>query len=149
MGVLIDGGASHNFIDVAWVKMRGIQTKSFDGFSVAAVGHTMECSQRIPKLEVTLGNYIVIETFYVVDVPDLNVVLGVQWLYSVGTYSTNYQIMEMEFTGAEGQKVVLRGMNTYPPTAVTSHRMEAVLRQGDIEWVAECMYYGYLQESTK
>ena len=75
-----------------------------------------------------------IETFYVVDVPDMNVVLGVQWLYS-----TNYQTMEMEFRGAEGQKVVLRGMNTYTPIAVTSHRMEAVLRQGDIEWVAECM----------
>ena len=64
----------------------------------------MECSKRIPKLKVTLGNYIVIETFYVVDVPDMNVVLGVQWLYSIGKYSTNYQTMEMEFTGAEGQK---------------------------------------------
>ena len=74
-----------------------------------------------------------IETFYVVDAPDMNVVLGFQWLYSIRKYSTNYQTMEMEFTGAEGQKVVLRGMNTYPPTPVTSHRMEAVLRQGDIE----------------
>ena len=45
----------------------------------------------------------------------------------------------MEFTGAKGQKVVLRGMNTYPPTVVTSHRMEEVLQKGDIEWVAECM----------
>ena len=102
VGVLIDGGASHNFIDVAWVKRRGIQTESFDGFSVAATGHTMECSQRIPKLKVTLGNYTVIETFYVVDVTDMNVVLGVQWLYSIGKYSTNYQTMEMEFTGAKG-----------------------------------------------
>ena len=33
----------------------------------------------------------------------------------------------------------MRGMNTYPPTAATSHRMEAVLRQGDIEWDAECL----------
>ena len=77
MGVLIDGGASHNFIDVAWVKKRGIQTESFDGFSVAAAGHTMECGERIPKLKVTLGNYTVIETLYVVDVPDIKVVLGV------------------------------------------------------------------------
>ena len=60
-------------------------------------------------------------------VPDMNVALGVQWLHSIGKYSTNYQTMEMEFIGAEGQKVVLRGMNTYPPTAVTSHMMEAVL----------------------
>ena len=64
-----------------------------------------------------------IETFNVVDVPDMNVVLGVQWLYSIGKYSTNYQTMEMDFTGAEGQKVELRGMNAYPPTAVTSHKM--------------------------
>ena len=77
MGVLIDGGASHNFIDASWVKKRDIQTESFDGFSVAATSHTMECSQRIPQLIVTLGNYTVIETFYVVDVPDMNVVLGV------------------------------------------------------------------------
>ena len=139
MGVLIDGGASHNFIDVAWVKKRDIQTKSFDGFSVATAGHTMEWSERIPKLKGTLGKYTVIETFYVVDAPDMNVALGIQWMYSIGKYSTNYQNMEMEFKGEERQKVVLRGMNTYPPTSVTSQRMEEVLQQGDIQWVAECM----------
>ena len=116
-----------------------IQTESFDGFSVATAGHTMECSQRIPQLTVKLGNYTIIETFYVVGVPNMKVVLGVQWMYSLGKYSTNYQTMEMEFTGAEGQKVVLRGMNTYPPTAVTSHKMEAILQQGDIEWATECL----------
>ena len=42
-------------------------------------------------------------------------------------YSMNYKTMEMDFIGAEGQKVVLRGMNTYPPIEVTSHRMEEVL----------------------
>ena len=47
--------------------------------------------------------------------------------------------MDMEFIGGDGQKVVLRGMNTYPPTTVTSHRMEAVLREGDIEWETECL----------
>ena len=74
MGVLIDGGASHNFIDVAWVKRRDIQTESFDGFSVATASHTMECSQRIPQFTVKLGNHTVIDTFYVVDVPDMKVV---------------------------------------------------------------------------
>ena len=44
VGVLIDGGESHKFIDAAWVKRRGIQIESFDGFSAAAAGHTMECS---------------------------------------------------------------------------------------------------------
>ena len=41
VGVLIDGGAFDNFIDVAWVKRRDIQTESFDGFLVVAASHTI------------------------------------------------------------------------------------------------------------
>ena len=78
------------------------------------------------------------ESFYVVNVADTNVVLWVQWLYSIGKYTTNYRAMEMEFQGQDGKWVVLRGMNTYPPKPVSSQRMEAVLRQGDIEWSVEC-----------
>ena len=43
----------------------------------------------------------------------------------------------MEFHGPDGKRVVLRGMNTYPPKTVSSQRMEAVLRQDDIEWAAK------------
>jgi Reverse transcriptase (RNA-dependent DNA polymerase) len=45
--------------------------------------------------------------------------------------------MEMEFQGQDGKRVVLRGMNTYPPKVVTAKKMEAVMRQDDIAWVAE------------
>ena len=64
-------------------------------------------------------------------------VLGVQWLYSLGKYSTNYQTMEMEFQGQDDKRVVLRGMNMYPPKVVTTKKMEAVLRRDDIAWVVE------------
>ena len=57
------------------------------------------------------------DSFYVVNVADTNVVLGVQWLYSIGKYTTDYRTMEMEFQGKGGKRVVLRGMNTYPPNA--------------------------------
>jgi hypothetical protein len=32
---LIDGGATHNFIDAAWVARRRMATEDFEGFSVA------------------------------------------------------------------------------------------------------------------
>ena len=58
VGVLIDGGATHNFIDSAWVAKRGIQTEKFEGFTVAvARNSSMECNYWIPKLNVTLGKY--------------------------------------------------------------------------------------------
>ena len=67
-------------------------------------------TQRIPQLQVQLGNYTLVDNFYVVDVLDMSIVLGVQWLYSIGKYSTNYQTLEMEFLVPEGKRVVLRGM---------------------------------------
>jgi hypothetical protein len=45
---------------------------------MVAYGHTVECLDRIPKLDMKLGNYTVRDTFYVVDLLDIDVVLGVQ-----------------------------------------------------------------------
>jgi hypothetical protein len=137
--ILIDGGASHNFIDANMVERRGIPIEEFDGFTVVIPGgHQMSCTKWIPKLTITMGNYSMTDDFFVVDVPDTNVVLGVQWIYSIGRYTTDQRTMEMEFTGPDGKKVVLRAMHQYPPKIVSSHNMEAVMRHGDIEWVVEC-----------
>ena len=79
VGLLIDGGSTHNFIDVALVAKRGIPTEKFEGFTVAvAENSSMECNYWIPKLNGTLGNYQMIDSFYVVDVVDTHVVLSVQ-----------------------------------------------------------------------
>jgi hypothetical protein len=98
----------------------------------------MSCTKWIPKLTITMGNYSMTDDFFVVDVPDTNVVLGVQWLYSIRRYITDHRTMEMEFTGSDGKKVVLRAMHQYPLKIVSSHNMEAIMRHGDIEWVVEC-----------
>jgi hypothetical protein len=45
--------------------------------------------------------------------------------------------MEMEFQGQDGKRVILRGMNTYPPKVVTVKKMEAVMRRDDIARVAK------------
>jgi hypothetical protein len=136
--VLVDGGASHNFIDSSLVERKSIAAESFGGFSVVIPGeNTLDCTRYVPRMTLNLGNYMLTDDFYVVKIPDTNVVLGVQWLYSLGRYSTNYQTMEMEFQDQDGKRVVLRGMNTYPPKVVTAKKMEAVMRQDDIARVAE------------
>jgi hypothetical protein len=137
--VLIDGRTSHNFIDANMVERRGISIEEFNGFTIVIPGgHQMGCTKWIPKLTITMGNYSMTNDFFMVDVLDTNVVLGIQWLYSIGRYTTNQRTMEMEFTGPDGKKVVLRAMHQYPPKIVSSHSMEAFMRHGDIEWVVEC-----------
>ena len=76
--VLVDGGATHKFIDAYMVDKRNIPIEPFDGFTVVIPGHNiMQCNTWIPKLQVTIGNYTFVDSFYAVDVADTNVVLGV------------------------------------------------------------------------
>ena len=72
----------------------------------------MECNRWIPDLQVNIGDYTVKDNFYVVNVVDTNMVLGVQWLYSIGEHSVNYQIPQISFKDVEGKPVVLKGINT-------------------------------------
>lgn len=75
-----------------------------------------------------------------VDVSDTNVVLGFHWLYYIEKYTTNQQIMEIEFKDlVDGRRVVLRVVHQYPPRLVSSNSMEAALRLGNIEWSVECL----------
>ena len=49
--VLVDGGATHNFIDESLVEKRKLPTNSFEGFTMVIPGnHTMECNHWIPNL---------------------------------------------------------------------------------------------------
>jgi hypothetical protein len=139
MTALVDGGATHNFIDASLVARRGLRTEEFEGFHVAvADGYTMSCLDMIPDLEVKLGNYTLTDTFYVVDLSDTDAVLGVQWLYSLGEIGFNYQTLTMSFRDASGSRVVLRGMSTGAPRAVSTKRMERIFRHGDVAYAAEC-----------
>jgi hypothetical protein len=46
VGALIDGGATHNFINVAWVTRHGIPTEECGEFIVVVAGdHSMECTR--------------------------------------------------------------------------------------------------------
>jgi hypothetical protein len=85
---------------------------------------------RVPDLEVKLGNYTMRDTFYVVDLADTYVVLGVQWLITLGKISTNHQTLEIVFRDSEGKKIVLRGMSTGALRTVSTKRMERIFRHG-------------------
>jgi hypothetical protein len=135
MTVLVDGGATHNFIDASLVARRGLRTKDFEGFHVAVVdGYMMTCLDMIPDLEVKLGNYTLTDTFYVVDLSDTDPMLGVQWLYSLGEIGFNYQTLTISFRDASGSRVALKGMSTGAPRAASTKRTAWIFHHGDVAY---------------
>jgi hypothetical protein len=99
----------------------------------------VECIDKVPDLEVKLGNYTVRDTFFVVDLSDIDVVLGVQWLITLGKITTNYQTLEMGFRDSEEKRIVLRGMLIGAPKTVSSKRMVRIFRHGEVAYVVECL----------
>ena len=67
----------------------------------------MPCNRYISGMKLTLGRHDLAQDFYVMDFPDTNIILGVQWPSTLGSITTNYKTMEMSFTEVSGKKVVL------------------------------------------
>ena len=135
---MIDGGGTQKFIDTSLVSRWALQIEEFEGFDVVlADGHTVECLDIVSDLEIKLGNYTVRDTFYVVDLYDTDVVLGVQWMITLGNITTNYQTLEMGFRDCDEKKVVLRGVSTGAPRTVSTKRMERISRHGEVAYSVE------------
>jgi hypothetical protein len=121
VSVLIDGGASHNFIDSTLLQRRHIPTVEFEGFKVEVVeGSTMPCNRYISGMKLTLGRNDLAHDFYVMDLLDTNIILGVQGLSTLGPITTNYKTMEMSFIEESGKKVLIKGISRNTTRVVTS-----------------------------
>eukprot|EP00253_Pinus_taeda_P004243 PITA_04243 len=121
------------------VEWRGIPTETFDGFSVLVSGdQTMVCAHYVPELSVMMGTYTLTDHFFVINILDTNMVLGVQWLITLGKVTKYWKALEMEWDNEKtGRHEKIRGQHTYLPQTVSAHRMEAVFRKGDVEWMVE------------
>jgi len=76
------------------------------------------------------------DDFYVLGLGEIDVVLGIQWLQSLGRYAHDFQKMELEFIH-DGKKVVLRALSDGGPRVVT-RRMETLFRHNDVAWATQC-----------
>ena len=98
----------------------------------------MVCARYVPELSVTMGTYTLTDHFFVVNIQDTNMILGVQWLITLGKVTTDWKALEMEWDDAKtGRHEKIRGQHTYSTQTISAHRMEAVFRKGDIEWAVE------------
>jgi len=65
-------------------------------------------------------------------------ILGVQWLITLGEATTDWKTLEMEWDDEKtGRHEKIQGQHTYSPQTSSAHRMEGVFQKGDIEWTVE------------
>jgi hypothetical protein len=83
--VLIDSGSTHNFIDQSIVhkyELPVVPNKKFQ--VIVANGEKIDCTGLCPSLTIMIQGQIVIADYFILPVAACPVVLGVQWLVTLG-----------------------------------------------------------------
>ncbi|XP_070015925.1 uncharacterized protein LOC142174252 [Nicotiana tabacum] len=110
--VLIDTGSTHNFLDLNTGKRLGCALTAISPFVVSVADGNKGVSFDLDMLVLPIGG--------------CNMVLGIQWLITLGDIMWNFRKLKMEFT-IMVQKIPLRGIQ--PPAAklIQSGKMDKLL----------------------
>lgn len=89
-------------------------------------------------MAITIQDVIVTQDLFVLTMEGMNVVLGVQWLETLGTVRTNYKNLTLEFDGGEGT-VRLQG---------DSHIADSAIANKGLRRMAACSEVAYFCHIT-
>ena len=90
--VMVDPGSTLNILDIRQVKRLGLHLDRSERFPISVPGDLkIMCEGIIRNVELKMGDYTLRDSFFVTRIGGVDAVLGVQWLYNLGTYSTNHK----------------------------------------------------------
>lgn len=109
VAILIDGGSTNNFIQERVAKRLGLPLKPAQTFQVlVGNGEELQCSTICPQVCIILGPHQFWVDLFVVPLRGAKLVLGVEWLKSLGPVFTDYNELTTSFI-KDGQIVQLKG----------------------------------------
>nr|TKR58079.1 hypothetical protein D5086_0000328630 [Populus alba] len=96
--VLIDGGSTHNFIDQALVSRFGLLVTQGKQLQVMVANREkIKCAGQCQALTLIIQGHPVTTDYYILPVAACQLVLGVQWLATLGPVETDYKQLTMNF----------------------------------------------------
>ena len=102
-----------------------------------ADGYILKCDRKITGLPLKINNFDFKANFYVVNMGDTDLVLGMTWLHDIGEFTLNLRDMEMKFQ-SEGKTHILKVIRDSGFRMMSCRRMESLLRHDQVEWAARC-----------
>ena len=119
--VVIDSGSTHNFVNVNLAKVFNLFIRLVPNMKVmVADGKKIDNVGKCHKVKLQMQEYNLESNFFAVPIGGVDVVLGIQWLQTLGTYSANHQEHFIEFH-VFGKTHKLYGFQPPPTQLVTSH----------------------------
>ena len=107
--ILIDSGATHNFIHNKIVEEVGLELENHTPFGVT-IGDGTRCQGRgvCNRLELKLKEITIVADFLAIELGSVDVILGMQWLNTTGTMKIHWPSLTMTFRMGKKQ-FILKG----------------------------------------
>ena len=125
--MLVDSGSTHNFIQDRKAKFLGLKVIPAQGFHVlVGNGDELSCSAVCKQVPLHLGKHKLLVDLFVLPLSGAELVLGVQWLTTLGPVLIDYDQLTMKFV-KDGQMVQLKGQNHETPQEASSHQLRRLM----------------------
>ncbi|XP_024027885.1 uncharacterized protein LOC112093511 [Morus notabilis] len=125
--VLVDSGATHNFISNRMVEKIGLQLTDTGSFGVTLGPGVLETSRGICKgLILSLQGIQVLDDFLPLDLGSTDVILRMKWLQTLGAMKVNWKLLSMK---VGNQPVILRGDPSLCRTLVSLKTMVRAIKR--------------------
>jgi hypothetical protein len=113
--VLIDSGSTHNFIHRRIVEEVNCFVRPVSNFQILiANGGTMKCGGRCENVKLQMGDYHLKTHMFSISMGGCDIVLGVEWIHTLGLITMDYQELYMRFT-QDAHTYTLRGLQVGSP----------------------------------
>lgn len=96
--VMVDQGATHNFLSPKVVEKLGSKMASTEEFGVTfGTGKTCKGWGVCKEVELDLGALTIVEQFLPLELGHSNIILDIKWLAKLGTIAMNWKVLMMQF----------------------------------------------------
>eukprot|EP01018_Ginkgo_biloba_P009911 Gb_21318 [translate_table: standard] len=79
--------------------------------------------------QLKIGKFSLSSDFYVIPLGGIDVVIGTQWLETLGEFKMNMTELYIKFQ-QDGKDIILKGIRPSPPKAISGHKMEKHMQAG-------------------
>jgi hypothetical protein len=131
--ILIDSGSTHNFIQDRVAKQLGLNLEPTQSFQVL-VGNEEElnCSHMSQQTPLLIDSHLFLVDLFVLPLSGAEIVLGVQWLRTLGPTLTDYNNLTLSFC-REGHVVQLLGRPKPIPEEASLHQFKRLIATDAID----------------
>jgi hypothetical protein len=135
--ILVDSGSTHNFIHRRIAQETHCYIHAVNNFQIMiANGGSMKCGGRCENVHLQIGDYNLKSHMFAIDMGGCDIVLGAEWLRTLGPILMDFQNLTMQFDQG-GHKHKFQGITAGSPEIISSHRMEKLLKKGHSGVIAQ------------